>query len=75
MFTLNATLKGSVIGPSRHESLEEVGDALSRALEDNGLGLPARAVVAILQLIQADLQEHLWWNWSSDRISIRVTRD
>ena len=75
MLTLHLTLRGQSIKPSSHERIEDLGDALTKAFAEAGMGLKPRVISALLSLMFADLRTHKTWRWVGEEYEIFVIRD
>ena len=75
MFTLQLTLRGRTIEPTRHSSFDELGDTLAEALREADMRLHPRALAVLLSLMYRDLSTRLTWAWVAADYEIHVTRE
>lgn len=75
MLTLHLTVNGQPLNASRHETYEDLGNALAKAFKDADIDLTPRAVATMVLLMCSDLAERQTWGWDSEDYQISVTRD
>jgi hypothetical protein len=74
VFTLRVTVRGRQSVPTKHESIADLGDALTEALSDAGMGLEPRAITTMLTLMSHDLCGFLTWTWVAEGYEIFVAQ-
>lgn len=75
MFTLYLTLYGQVVQPSTHESIDQLGKSLSKALDDAEMSIHPRAMTLMLALMFSDLRERRTWTWVGEDYEFFVARN